>query len=417
VGLITETGRLTEKHKEAAAATTKFHDAIILEKLRMYQAETNKLVHEIAAYEIAVQTGKYSTDAWIATMDQATAKITAQGIAIKAIPLPQLTADLDAAIQRTKDYDTSLDTMGNTGNAAYGKLTKGAADAGKAITDMKQPFDTFATNVSTVITNFAQDISKSLWDGDMSWGEKGKSLLKSLGQAVTSSFIEPATQALSNFISGALADLLGGKGFGGIMDSIKGIGGAFGGIFGGGDKPGVPGVPSIPGTGGGGAAGGIGGALGGALGWVNAIGGIASGIMGFFQGRQQEKTLNAIEESTRYLKIGLVTQGDSLLSDSHIMRNIATNMEANYWGTTIPTWTSILTAIETAIDWLKWIEYPARMINGSIQAIEIDTRAMAANIERVVSGERTLTVNLNGTDPDVVSSRVAQQMRMQGATA
>jgi hypothetical protein len=148
---------------------------------------------------------------------------------------------------------------------------------------------------------------------------------------------------------------------------------------------------------------------------VNAIGGIASGIMGFFQGRQQEKTLNAIEESTRYLKIGLVTQGDSLLSDSHIMRNIATNMEANYWGTTIPAWTSILTAIETAIDWLKWIEYPARMINGSIQAIEIDTRAMAANVERVVSGERILTMNLSGSDPDVVAARIAQQLRMQGA--
>jgi hypothetical protein len=141
------------------------------------------------------------------------------------------------------------------------------------------------------------------------------------------------------------------------------------------------------------------------------------GIFQSFQFKGMNKSLDLIENYTRYLKIGLVEQGDSLLNDSHIMRNIATNMEANYWGTTIPTWTSILTAIETAIDWLKWIEYPARMINGSIQAIEIDTRAMAGDIHKIVSGEKTLTVNLYGTDPDVVSSRVAQQMRMQGATA
>ena len=49
----------------------------------------------------------------------------------------------------------------------------------------------------------------------MSWGEKGMALLKSLGQAVTSAFIEPFAKAIGDFIAGAIADLLGGKGLGG----------------------------------------------------------------------------------------------------------------------------------------------------------------------------------------------------------
>ena len=82
-----------------------------------------------------------------------------------------------------------------------------ASVEGKA-PEVNGAFDGLATSVSTVITNFAQDISKSLWDGDMSWGEKGKTLLKSLGEAVTSSFIEPATKAIGEFHRRRDADLL-----------------------------------------------------------------------------------------------------------------------------------------------------------------------------------------------------------------
>lgn len=43
------------------------------------------------------------------------------------------------------------------------------------------------------------------------------------------------------------------------------------------------------------------------------------------------KTLDLIENYTRYLKIGLVEQGDSLLNDSHIIRNTLTDMMKFNW--------------------------------------------------------------------------------------
>lgn len=89
----------------------------------------------------------------------------------------------------------------------------------------------------------------------------------------------------------------------------------------------------IPGLGGGGGGGGAAGAAGSAGGATSAIssgiGGIAnivtgaitaiSSVVGNFQMAHMSSDLQKVEESTRYLKIGLVTQNDSLLVTSHSM--------------------------------------------------------------------------------------------------
>lgn len=169
---------------------------------------------------------------------------------------------------------------------------------------MKTSFGGFTNAVSTSITNFSQDISKALFDGDTSWGEKGKKMLSALGGAVSSTFIEPATKAINDFITGAISKLLSGEGLGGVLTSIKDIGEGIGKIFGSGASAATGAAGSA--TGAAGSVGGIGGvasgAIGGALGAAGAIGSVVSAVSGVisnFQLARQENTLNAIEWNTR----------------------------------------------------------------------------------------------------------------------
>jgi len=198
----------------------------------------------------------------------------------------------------------------------------------KASTELKLPdvegvWKGFGTNVSTVITNFAQDISKSLWEGDMSWGEKGKALLSSLGQAVTSSFIEPATAALSSFITGVLKDLMSGKGFGGLLGQLTSIGDTITGIFkstkggGMGDFSQVPGF----GGGGGGAGGMASGLMKGAMGWASLGTDIFEAVMGFIGDMRLEGTMNQVERNTAAASIHLL----------YILENLNTHLPLLWW--------------------------------------------------------------------------------------
>lgn len=161
----------------------------------------------------------------------------------------------------------------------------------------------WSKQVSTIVTDFSNEAAKTLFDGELSWGEKGKKMLDSLGQAFSRAFIEPATKALGDFISGALADLIGGKGLGGVLDRITSIGEGFSKVFEGGSS--IPGVGDVPGGGGpsipgGGGAAAIGSGL---APWISAISGAVSAIssvIGNFQMAKQETSLNAIEHNTRY---------------------------------------------------------------------------------------------------------------------
>lgn len=195
--------------------------------------------------------------------------------------------------------------------ATYGQIPK---DLEQSIANMeaklnvgmpkvKQPFKDFNTEVSTIVTNLAQDLGKSLFDGDLSFAEKMKGALKDIGSAAVSKFIQPFMDMIvgpQGLIAKALNPLtdkltdIGAKllGLGGDVASgvASGAGGAAGGV----------------GGAAGGASGGAGAVAGGALGWVSAIGSVASAISGIvsnFQLARQENTLNAIEESTRYTKL------------------------------------------------------------------------------------------------------------------
>lgn len=237
-----------------------------------------------------------------------------------------LKAQVEAAIQAGQDIPRhQRDMLGKLEEEL--KVGKGA-DIGKATNDIMQ-------QVSTVWTNFAQGMAKTLFDGDMSFGEKFKQLWKDLKTALVSSFVEPATKALGDFLSGIVSDLLGGKGFGGMLSQVKELGSSIADIFGGGASA----AGSAAGSAGsaGSAVGGVGGGAGsagsavsaGAMGIANLISGIVSAVGSVVNAAvsiRQEGTLNAIEESTRYSKIftqEILERGVNMyLAELPIIRNL-----------------------------------------------------------------------------------------------
>jgi TP901 family phage tail tape measure protein len=212
--------------------------------------------------------------------------------------------------------------------AMLDKLNSQVVDPSKGLPKATTAFGKFGTEVSTVITNFSQDIVKSLFEGGGSFADKGLKALQSLGEAVLAKFTEPFAKAATDLMGGVINDLLGGKGFGGLIDKVKDLGSSIAGVFGGGASAAGSAAGSAgsaagsagsaagsAGSGASGAASSVGGVVG-AIGVAGAIGSVVSavsGIIGNFQNARQENTLNAIEESTRYTKIYTGGQSQSIL--------------------------------------------------------------------------------------------------------
>lgn len=183
------------------------------------------------------------------------------------------------------------------------KMGKDLGRGGK-LDDIKGQWGDFSREVSTIITNFAQSISDSLWDGDMSWGEKGKTVLKDLGKAVTSLFITPAVEAITGFVTDTINGLLKGA-LEDVGEWLGGLGSKMAGIFGGSADAasGAAGSAGSVGSVGGGSS-----SAGGAMGTIGAVSGVASAVSGVISNFQQyaiNKSLDLIEGSTRRTDINI----------------------------------------------------------------------------------------------------------------
>lgn len=235
-------------------------------------------------------------------------------------------------------------------------LDKMKEQLGISTGQQKDAWSEYTKQVSTIITNFAQDTAKILFDGDLSWGEKAKAMWGKIKEALVSSFIEPATKAIGDFIAGALKDLLGGSGLGGIWDAMKGIGSAIGGLFGGGGGSSVIGLGTgissevaqaigMGGTAAAGAVGSVGSAAGSAAsgaasapgqaagmgvsavtGMVTGIASAVSGVIGNFQMAGMNKSLDLIEHEVRFSQIHLkelVERGQNVfLAELPVIRSL-----------------------------------------------------------------------------------------------
>jgi TP901 family phage tail tape measure protein len=320
-------------------------------------------------------------------------------------------------------------SMGRTIAGITGKLTNPST----GVPAMSKPFEELASSVGGIVQNFAGDLIHSLWEGDTSWGEKGKALLKSLGGAVENAFVKPAEDAIQNLLKGAISDLLGGKGLGGVMDSITGIGKSLGGLFGGGSdaadvagKVPVDKVPGVPGAGG--AAGAAGGLMG-TIGAIGAIGSFITGAIGNIQNISMSTDLGHIEENTRTTAIIVRDQMWGLMHDTlpklaeyivyaveHLHNAYNEIADFKYSFNTARPWIDDIRAYTgRGADTLDRL-YNATLSQGTEEAARFE-RLLGAVLDVSTAIERSMTFNVNGTDPALVGGYVAGRIRLQGGVA
>lgn len=204
-------------------------------------------------------------------------------------------ADLKASLEKKKvELDKYTAEASNkfegTRAAAAAKLAEQEADLKSSLAKQTAEWEKFTTDVNAQLQSIA-DKHLGIF-GKLA--SVGAGIFKDLGEAVGRFVAEELIGKLFK----SLADL--------VSDILPGVGKALGGIFGsGGAAAGAAGQAGGA-AGGAGSAGGAAGAAGGFASIAGAIGSIGSfitGIGGMFQNARQENTLNAIEESIRYMKI------------------------------------------------------------------------------------------------------------------
>jgi tape measure domain-containing protein len=229
----------------------------------------------------------------------------------------------EAWLKHTKDtYDNILQMGGTLTESQKSEYDKQEQQLKDHLTTTGSMWKTAYDGVKGAVTGAFNDMVTALVTGDQSFGQVMTKMLQSIAETAINTFIQPFRDAVAKFVANELADLLGGKGLGGVSDSLKSIGSTASSIFGGGSSGAGSiggGIPiSDPGitegaTDASGAASGASSAIGGVMGAVGAIGSAVSaisGIIGNFQSAKQETTLNAIEHNTRYTMMYVGEQAD-----------------------------------------------------------------------------------------------------------
>ncbi len=264
------------------------------------------------------------------------------------------------------------------------------------VKDFQHAYDALGNGIADSIVD-----GKNFWE---SWHKILHDLEKQILEQVVKTALHAIADALINNIglAGKLGGILGGI-FGG-GGGMVGAGPIGGGVAGGLDAAlggGASVAGSVAGAGGkaAGAAGSAVSSLTGIIGAVGSVGTMISSIIGNFQNAKMETTMNHIEESTRYLMIGLVTQGDSLLNDSHTIRNTLTTFMAWNWGVATTYFQGISEKLDTIIG--------MGGIHPTSQAAvaKMTTEAASRTPSDAKSGG-DIVVNIDKVSPDVTDAKV-----------
>lgn len=187
--------------------------------------------------------------------------------------------------------------------AAWDAMNKASQEADGTTTSIfktnveqkKSAWTDFANQSRDILTRFSNDVVGALFENPGSIGEKFVGMLKNMGAALLNVFIEPATKALNDFMTGVIKDLLGGNGFGGLLDSLTKVGDKITDIF---TNTGSASAGTGSTGGSSGSAGNAAGSAGsGVAGVVSAVAGVVtavSSIIGNFQASETNKTLDRI---------------------------------------------------------------------------------------------------------------------------
>jgi|GEM_PF-5255351 tape measure domain-containing protein len=270
----------------------------------------------------------------------------------------QIPKDLEAALRE-------MDARVNDPSFGVPKLQKSFADTLKFIGDG--------------MSALGNDAIHALIHGDIDSLKEIGGAFKQLGLDALSTFAQPFIDSITgpngliqkgiNVLIDKVLDLDGilGRVFGSAASGAANAGTSIGGAVG--SMPGIGGAAGGASSGAGGAASGAGSAAAGALGIVNAITGIAtaiSSIFGNFQMAAMNRTLDMIEENTRYVKIVSAEGEWSILRNTGFAREylgyLVEDMRGN--GNSVKSW---LSDIQGNTYWsLKKLEEMASGSNGIV---------------------------------------------------
>jgi TP901 family phage tail tape measure protein len=361
------------------------------------------------SYEtIAESAGANSTQAqaaWINSTEAAYRAMEARGVV--------LTETQKAELDRARTIlDNHLGTIQSQWKIAYDAIHKTVMDT---FEDLETKLITGKGSFAEILTNLWQDIAKAAMDY----------------------FFNPIKKAVADFIAKELADLLGGGGFGGLLDNLKQIGKTIGDVFSGASKVAgaAGGAASAAGgaaSAGGSAAGTAGQVIGSSL--TGVLTSVFSGISAvtdvlslFGVGRSGEKDrLNIIANATTALAQMFGNPVNAILSvinTSNQLDNLNTAMA----GWVHDAWVELLDNTRGSFDELRRIE-----------SVLIDTSYLLSNLidvemnsatqlndslnklgmrldQLLVSSQKQVNISLAGSDPALVGMQLATALRAQGA--
>jgi TP901 family phage tail tape measure protein len=438
---------------ETANSTTTLHrrSEILYEMARQLEQQHQRNVRELVQWKLAHENAANAMPRMITATQELSDTI--QRMSSKMADARQVfgdySADLKAALEtpapaaesaRTRT-GRALDGIGNDIDGLTGRA-RGAWDRfnvdlsgslGRAATI----WDDWTGGVGRAMDDFKRSISEGLWDGDLSFGAKGIESLKNLGKAFTESFIGVATDSIGDFLKGTMQDLIGGKGFGGLIDRVKDLGKTISDVFGAGSTAagiatggagtagGAGGAGGIPGTSGGGAAAsgaqGVMGAVNMVTGIVSAVGDVITAIYSI----RQEGTLNAIEHNTRYAMMFLGERSDQgilgqmfRIADTLEFGALVKAMERSrdVLSDYVPAMADLMTDLNTRLQFA--VQRLDQIGHNALYGSNEDATQSALLREIAMNAKQRQPVNVNITvsgagNPQDVANKIASTLRTQ----
>jgi TP901 family phage tail tape measure protein len=325
------------------------------------------------------------------------------------------------------------DTLGGVVTRSKGLWDRFGVDMSGGLGRATTIWDDWTGSLNRSADTFSRGLSETLWSGDFAFGKEGMKAIRDIGQAFTEDFFNRVTKGAQDLMMGVIADLIGGKGFGGIIDRVKDLGKTIADVFGstggaigetvsgaGGAAGGGGGIPGS--SGGGQAAGGA--AAGGVMGIANLVTGIVSAVSDVITAIyaiRQEGTLNAVEHNTRYAMMYLGEHGGwDILTNTGKTREFLgyLNNTADAIGRKLDDWMSpipdLLADVNTRLGYM--VSRLDQIGNDAMRVAERDYGGILSEIRDAVrEGPRAnVTINVSGAaSPQATANEIAARLRTQ----
>jgi tape measure domain-containing protein len=291
--------------------------------------------------------------------------------------------------------------------------------------------------VHDTISQTFDSLEERLITGKGSFSEILTNMWQGLAKAALDAFVNPVKTAIEDFIANTIADLLSGRGLGGVLDSIKEIGTQLAGVFTAAND--VADTAGDVAKGAGGAASSGASSAGSAIsqvasgltGLVSAVSGVVSAISGVvsnFQLHAVNKSLDVIVNHTlrifnelfnlradewdrwggwMQIKDDILNRLNTIMDDANLARDQNSDM--------IHALNSIMDSSSAGVAILQSMA-DAQAATDAQQTTLFDK--LFASLDRITAGQQqAMNVTLAGSDPALVAAKLAQQLRLQGAVA